>query len=47
MSMYIVKNHSTKQSQKVYADNSMIAKKSVCSCRGWKTMECSVRMVTE
>ena len=47
MALYIVKNHATNETQKVYSGNSMEAKRSVCSCMGWISMECSVRMVSD
>lgn len=45
MNKYIVKNHENGETRVVYSDNSEIAKKSVCSCNGWDSMDCTVRMI--
>ena len=45
MNKYIVKNTITKETQVIYAENSQIAKKSACSCNGWDTADCTIRMI--
>lgn len=46
MNKYVITNTTTKETQKVYSENSQEAKKAVCRTNGWKTAECSVRMIT-
>ena len=45
MSKYVITNTVTKETQKVYAEDSKEAKRSVCSCNGWDTADCTVRYV--
>ena len=45
MNKYLVKNTVTNETQVAYGENSMIVKKAVCSCNGWDSRDCSVRMI--
>ena len=45
MNKYVVKNHETGETQCVYSENSEIAKRSACSCNGWNSADCTVRMI--
>ena len=45
MNKYLVKNTVTNETQVVYGENSMLAKRAVCSCNGWDSRDCSVRMI--
>ena len=45
MNKYVVRNTITNESETVYAENSMLAKKAVCRTYGWETIDCVVRMI--
>ena len=46
MNKYVITNTITGEKQTVYSANSAEAKRSVCSCNGWDSAECDIRMVT-
>lgn len=46
MKKFVITNTVTGEKQTVYTDGtSAEAKKSVCSCNGWETIDCTVRFV--